>query len=253
MRPAVRRDVGVRDPRPSRGGRSCSPGTASGSSRSTTRGSARPSTSPPRSRPCSPCPGSRSSRTRRSSAASCSTAASTSAEQTFFRQISRLPPAHDLTVRLDATLALSPRRYWRYPPEEGRLSEPEAAAKFRELLEDSVRIHARSDVPVGTCLSGGLDSSSIVCLAEQLRADGQIPRYTHSAFGYLPQDEAFSERRHMQSVVDSDRRPDVLRRPAGGQVRRRSCSASSASRTSPSARPASPRSGSSSRPRAERG
>ncbi len=124
------------------------------------------------------------------------------AEQTFFRQISRLPPAHDLTVRLHAPLALAPRRYWRYPPEDGRLSEPEAATELRELLEDSVRIHARSDVPVGTCLSGGLDSSSIVCLAEALRAEGRVPHYTHSAFGYLPEDEAFSEQRHMQAVVD---------------------------------------------------
>ena len=125
-----------------------------------------------------------------------------SSEQTFFRGITRLPPAHNLRVRLDADLEVDPRRYWWYPPQDGQVSEGEAAEELRELLEDSVRIHARSDVPVGTCLSGGLDSSSIVCLAEQLRAGGQIPRYTHSAFGYLPQDEAFSERRHMQSVVD---------------------------------------------------
>jgi asparagine synthase (glutamine-hydrolysing) len=123
-------------------------------------------------------------------------------EQTFFGEITRLPPAHNLLVRLDADLVLDPRRYWRYPPQDGQVSEAEAAAALRGLLEDSVRLHARSDVPVGTCLSGGLDSSSIVCLAEQLRAGGQVPRYTHSAFGYVPQDEAFSEHRHMQSVVD---------------------------------------------------
>ena len=126
-----------------------------------------------------------------------------SSEQTFFHGITRLPPAHNLRLRLDARLEVDPRRYWGYPPQDGQVSEREAAAELRELLEDSVRIHARSDVPVGTCLSGGLDSSSIVCLAERLRADGQIPRYTHNAFGYLPQDETFSERRHMQSVVDS--------------------------------------------------
>lgn len=40
----------------------------------------------------------------------------------------------------------------------------EASAKFHDLLDDSVRLHLRSDVPVGSCLSGGLDSSAIVCL-----------------------------------------------------------------------------------------
>jgi asparagine synthase (glutamine-hydrolysing) len=44
------------------------------------------------------------------------------------------------------------------------LSEHEAANQFRELLMDSVRIHLRSDVALGSCLSGGLDSSSLVCL-----------------------------------------------------------------------------------------
>jgi asparagine synthase (glutamine-hydrolysing) len=123
-------------------------------------------------------------------------------EETFFRGITKLPPAHNLSIGLDAERELEPRRYWSYPPQDGRVSEGDAATEFHELLEDAIRIHARSDVPVGTCLSGGLDSSSIVCLAEELRGGGQIPRYTHSAFGYLPQDEAFSERRHMQSVID---------------------------------------------------
>lgn len=57
-----------------------------------------------------------------------------------------------------------------YPATAGELSlsEAEAAARFRELLSDSVRLHLRSDVPVGSCLSGGLDSSSIVCLMANL-------------------------------------------------------------------------------------
>jgi asparagine synthase (glutamine-hydrolysing) len=124
-----------------------------------------------------------------------------SSERTFFRGISRLLPAHNLRVRLDRPLELEPKRYWSYPGPDGRIEPGDAAAQLRDLLEDAVRLHARSDVPVGTCLSGGLDSSTIVCLAEELRAAGEVPRYTHSAFGYLPQDEALSERRHMEAVA----------------------------------------------------
>lgn len=54
------------------------------------------------------------------------------------------------------------------------LTEQQAASRFRDLLHDSVRLHLRSDVPVGSCLSGGLDSSSIVCLMAELMPQGRI-------------------------------------------------------------------------------
>lgn len=59
-----------------------------------------------------------------------------------------------------------PVRRWYHIAEPATLdlSEEEASRRFRELLTASVKLHLRSDVPVGSCLSGGLDSSSIVCL-----------------------------------------------------------------------------------------
>lgn len=71
-------------------------------------------------------------------------------------------------AKIDASakgpVAVAMRRW--YPAEAGELamSEDEAAERFRELLTDSVRLHLRSDVPIGSCLSGGLDSSAIVSL-----------------------------------------------------------------------------------------
>lgn len=87
-------------------------------------------------------------------------------EDTFFQEIKSLPVAHYLWV--DAG-EIQQRRYWEFQPEkvvEGYdYSHPNQT--FLELLTDSVRLRLRSDVPVGTCLSGGLDSSSIVGLTSR--------------------------------------------------------------------------------------
>lgn len=72
--------------------------------------------------------------------------------------------------------------YWRPPaPEDLDMSEAEASERFRELFLDSIRLHMRSDVRVGTCLSGGLDSSSIVCAQARLRPAGGEPLNAISA------------------------------------------------------------------------
>jgi asparagine synthase (glutamine-hydrolysing) len=121
--------------------------------------------------------------------------------ETFFQGIHRLPAAHLLAVPLDDPVRATARRSWEIPDEAGADGE-DAAARFAELFRESVRIHTRSDVAVGTCLSGGLDSSAIVCTASALQADGQLPpSYRHQAFGYVPPDEAVSERRWMDMVV----------------------------------------------------
>ena len=76
------------------------------------------------------------------------------------------------SVMIDASRAgapVVPVRRW-YPASAGEIAigEKEAAERFHAMLADAVRLHLRSDVPVGSCLSGGLDSSSIVCLMSQM-------------------------------------------------------------------------------------
>ena len=94
--------------------------------------------------------------------------------ETLFQDVAQLRAGESMMI--DTTRAdywqVEPRRWHAIPSTSTlQLDEATAAARFRELLLDSVRLHLRSDVPVGSCLSGGLDSSSIVCLMTRLLAD----------------------------------------------------------------------------------
>jgi asparagine synthase (glutamine-hydrolysing) len=85
-------------------------------------------------------------------------------DETFFDGIHQLLPAHSLVIDSESQHL---KNYWQYDGAAARsqydYSCPETT--FRHLLADAVKLRLRSDVPVGTCLSGGLDSSSIVALA----------------------------------------------------------------------------------------
>src|SRR2546428_3117622 len=127
-------------------------------------------------------------------------------EDTFFEGIRQLPPAHTLIVEDDR---LTMTRYWGLPEfDEGeRLSSLEAAERFRHLFRDAVRLRLRSDVPIGTCLSGGLDSSSIVCVANDLRfGEHTVPRELsgerQKTFSSCFQDPAYDERQFIRPVVE---------------------------------------------------
>jgi asparagine synthase (glutamine-hydrolysing) len=123
-------------------------------------------------------------------------------ESTFFAGIRQLAPAHPLVVRLDrAAEDLRPRRYWSLPVDELEVGDAEAVAAVHDLLYESVALHGRSDVPVGTCLSGGLDSSAVVEVAARLRGRGDLPAFNHIGIGYVAPQAEISERRYMEIVA----------------------------------------------------
>jgi len=132
------------------------------------------------------------------------TGATDDTQETFFAGIMAFPQAHGTAIPLGGpVVSLDARRYW--APPRVSFAEPPAAAvqEFRSLFLDALSIHARSDVRVGTCLSGGLDSSSIVGGSESLRAQGLIPSYAHSAIGYRASDQAYREERYMSLVAEA--------------------------------------------------
>jgi asparagine synthase (glutamine-hydrolysing) len=111
-------------------------------------------------------------------------------EETFFAGVRSLPPAHNLVFD---SAGLRIERYWRLEPGEAP-ADPVAAV--RETFLDSIRLHLRSDVPVGTCLSGGIDSSAIAVGVANV---GVRAQKTVTAFF---EERGFDERPFAEAVVE---------------------------------------------------
>ena len=119
---------------------------------------------------------------------------------TFYEDILRLPPAHRLTVTAGEVRL---RPYWTLDPtRELKLgSDQEYADAYRDVFTEAVRCRLRSAHKVGALLSGGLDTSSIVCVSrELLEGHGNTPLPTFSAiFDGVPEAD---ERVYIDAVVD---------------------------------------------------
>lgn len=104
------------------------------------------------------------------------------AGKTLFRNINELLPGHILLIRKGA---IEVRRYWEVYYELDFDHTPKYfEEKLQALLPESVNLHLRADVPVGTYLSGGLDSSSIASLAS-MQSNGNFAGFT-GKFSFSP-------------------------------------------------------------------
>lgn len=117
---------------------------------------------------------------------------------TLFSAIQQVPPGHSLTVSLARPGRPQLKRYWslQQSPQPLDLSFSEAAEQLRERFLDNIRLHLRSDVPVGTALSGGIDSSAIVSAMRHLEG----PSLQIHTFSYVADDPAFSEESWVDQV-----------------------------------------------------
>ena len=123
--------------------------------------------------------------------------------QTFYDGIDQLPAGSTLEVALDGTT--QERRFWSI--EALHDSPPaEPVAVFRDLFRDSVNLRMRSDVPVGVCLSGGIDSNAIISMMASLR--GNVPARLQ-AFSYIP--DEYSEADYInESIARTNAELNVL-------------------------------------------
>ncbi|HEV8441368.1 MAG TPA: asparagine synthase (glutamine-hydrolyzing) [Methylomirabilota bacterium] len=114
-------------------------------------------------------------------------------EASLIEGVRKLEPGQMLIASAERGVRLE--RYWdvRFEPDYGR-SEAYFVERLRELLEESVRLHLVSDVPLGAFLSGGVDSSSMVALMSRLVNE---PIKTFS-IGFT--DEGYSELEHARLV-----------------------------------------------------
>jgi asparagine synthase (glutamine-hydrolysing) len=109
--------------------------------------------------------------------------------ETMFASVRQLPPAHCMEISIETALTGDPVCFWQ--PESGpelELSFDEAAKELKQRFLRNVELHLRSDVPLGTALSGGIDSSSIVCAIRLLDKNAEI-----HAFSYISEEEKTSE------------------------------------------------------------
>jgi asparagine synthase (glutamine-hydrolysing) len=126
------------------------------------------------------------------------------AADTMVATIKRLPPAHAMTWRNGGGIQLW--RYWQFSINEKleATSEqrPKMIAEFRTRFEETVSLHLRSDVPIGTCLSGGLDSSAIACMVNaELRRRGEWKDHSQHTFSACFDDPRLDERRYIEAVA----------------------------------------------------
>lgn len=85
--------------------------------------------------------------------------------KTFYRNMFKLPPGHCGSVGKDGLII---REYWNVDPSRTiKISEEDAIVELRRLLDESVRAHLMSDVPLGVFLSGGVDSSTVTAIAQK--------------------------------------------------------------------------------------
>ncbi|MBC7606940.1 MAG: asparagine synthase (glutamine-hydrolyzing) [Burkholderiales bacterium] len=126
-------------------------------------------------------------------------------EETMFKNVYSIAPGHSATLNTNEPFnekhgkILSKK--W-YQPEKAEFSGTfaEACQQFNRHFDSAIDLHLRSDVPIGSALSGGLDSTAIVCSVNKKLKDQGVPELqkTFSSCSHVPE---FDEKKWMDQVI----------------------------------------------------
>jgi asparagine synthase (glutamine-hydrolysing) len=127
-------------------------------------------------------------------------------DETLFKGVYQIKPGHFIKFSLAGALSNKLKNVnqeqW-YLPERKLFKGTfqEASKLFRKYFEDAVFSHLRADVPVGSALSGGLDSSSVVCLInDEFKKSSKAT--TQKTFSSVSSNVKYSEKKWMDAVID---------------------------------------------------
>ncbi|TPM36154.1 lasso peptide isopeptide bond-forming cyclase [Mesorhizobium sp. B2-3-4] len=126
-------------------------------------------------------------------------------QSTPYSDIFALPARHSLTVSAQRVVL---RRYWQIEPSQ-RASRSDVAEEFAHLFSQSVRNRMRGSPSIGAMLSGGLDSSSIACVAGLRNAAERKPKLPTFSLVF-DKGSSMDERRFIDAVLDQQRADPTL-------------------------------------------
>ena len=124
-------------------------------------------------------------------------------EETLYKGVFRLPPAHCLTV---TRAGVKQARYWQLdPPPVLRYASDDAyAEQFREIFQQAVECRIEGARRIGVLVSGGVDSSAVACLARNLPRERDTPAVRVDTFSAVFDDPACDERHYLREVTKAD-------------------------------------------------
>lgn len=120
--------------------------------------------------------------------------------ETFFKNVYKLPAGHYMLIKKNIEIEIKRFYDLKFNEETKARVNINDKKTCKTTFENSVKLRLRADVPVGSCLSGGLDSSSIVCCIDEILNKMPEKKEQHT-FSFCTDDKRIDERKYMNVVT----------------------------------------------------